>query len=533
MTRRSSQDFGIAFLLLLTCLLFAHYFVDFSIPPFEDAAMLMRYALHLAEGHGIVWNIGEAPVDGATDFLFMLVVALFTRAGVSVEFATRSLSFAAHIATVLLIYITLRRVYASGIYSAVLSSLYLAVGPGLFFVAAYFGTPFFTLAVCATWIAALRLTRKPDSRARALMFSLLSLIIGLIRPEGVFLAGFMLLALIVLLGLKKSQAVILSFLLVYGLCGGIYFLWRWQYFGYPLPNPFYKKGGGLLYPKSLETSIKYVRRLCLPFLLAFVPGILMKSTFRKTLAFLIPIVGFTGLWILLSNEMNFGGRFQYSVLPIVLLSWYPLLQEYPHKFTQLQGMQSNGKIRLIAIPILSLLFVGLLHYQYKRSSRITYHKDGRYDMAVMLSDYHKKEYTIATTEAGLLPLYSRWRAIDTWGLNDQWITHNKGITEEYLLENAPQLIVWHEDHSSENAPISARDQEWFNMIDVLKAYVQKYHYEPAALFGESREKTHRYYVSRDFPESQEIIKKIRSTDYSWYRSGHKSRNFALTQQEQE
>ncbi|MFT6399365.1 MAG: hypothetical protein ACJAYU_004130, partial [Bradymonadia bacterium] len=29
--------------------------------PSEDAAMLMRYSEHLAAGHGIVWNPGEAP----------------------------------------------------------------------------------------------------------------------------------------------------------------------------------------------------------------------------------------------------------------------------------------------------------------------------------------------------------------------------------------------------------------------------------------------------------------------------------------
>jgi hypothetical protein len=47
--------------------------VDFSEPPFEDAAMLMRYADHLAHGQGIVWNIGEPPLDGTTDFLFLVV----------------------------------------------------------------------------------------------------------------------------------------------------------------------------------------------------------------------------------------------------------------------------------------------------------------------------------------------------------------------------------------------------------------------------------------------------------------------------
>ena len=32
--------------------------------------MLLRYAEHLAAGHGIVWNLGDPPVDGATDFLY-------------------------------------------------------------------------------------------------------------------------------------------------------------------------------------------------------------------------------------------------------------------------------------------------------------------------------------------------------------------------------------------------------------------------------------------------------------------------------
>jgi len=47
---------------------------DFAAQPEEDAAILMRYAQHLAAGHGIVWNVGEPPVDGATDFLFMLLL---------------------------------------------------------------------------------------------------------------------------------------------------------------------------------------------------------------------------------------------------------------------------------------------------------------------------------------------------------------------------------------------------------------------------------------------------------------------------
>ena len=73
--KKLPPDLLLSILLIVIALLYAVQFVDFSIPPFEDAAMLMRYAQHLAGGHGIVWNIGEHPVDGATDFLFMVVSA--------------------------------------------------------------------------------------------------------------------------------------------------------------------------------------------------------------------------------------------------------------------------------------------------------------------------------------------------------------------------------------------------------------------------------------------------------------------------
>ncbi|MBX3203897.1 MAG: acyltransferase [Labilithrix sp.] len=39
---------------------------------FEDAMISMRYARHLADGHGLVWNIGEAPIEGFTNLLWVL-----------------------------------------------------------------------------------------------------------------------------------------------------------------------------------------------------------------------------------------------------------------------------------------------------------------------------------------------------------------------------------------------------------------------------------------------------------------------------
>ena len=43
----------------------------------------MRYARHLADGHGLVWNIGEAPIEGFTNLLWVLWMSVAHKLGLS------------------------------------------------------------------------------------------------------------------------------------------------------------------------------------------------------------------------------------------------------------------------------------------------------------------------------------------------------------------------------------------------------------------------------------------------------------------
>ena len=42
----------------------------------DDAMISMRYAQHLAQGNGLVWNIGERPIQGFTSPAWMLLMTL-------------------------------------------------------------------------------------------------------------------------------------------------------------------------------------------------------------------------------------------------------------------------------------------------------------------------------------------------------------------------------------------------------------------------------------------------------------------------
>jgi peptidoglycan/LPS O-acetylase OafA/YrhL len=56
----------------------ARYFVLF-----EDAMISMRYARHLAAGHGLVWNVGEPPIEGFTNLLWVLWMSVAHLVGLS------------------------------------------------------------------------------------------------------------------------------------------------------------------------------------------------------------------------------------------------------------------------------------------------------------------------------------------------------------------------------------------------------------------------------------------------------------------
>src|SRR2546426_6673593 len=62
-----------AALLLLTALLFG-YNVQRSYFLGDDSFISFRYARHLAEGHGLVWNPGDR-VEGYTNFLWVVLMA--------------------------------------------------------------------------------------------------------------------------------------------------------------------------------------------------------------------------------------------------------------------------------------------------------------------------------------------------------------------------------------------------------------------------------------------------------------------------
>jgi arabinofuranosyltransferase len=517
-------------IVLLSILLFVIYkalaIINWHGLPAEDALMLMRYANHFAAGHGITWNIGDHPVEGATDFLYLVALTVFIKIShLGAIFSARILLTLCHLGTVAFLYYSARKIFAVHPAFAAALALYLGTGPGLVHSSNGFSGPFYGLMASVAWYFALTTVTSGSTLRRSIGFASFALLTGLTRPDGVLLAIFMTAALLYALRGSAKQIILIT-VGIFLVFGGAYFLWRWHYFGHLLPNPFYKKGGGHLYPFSLKRSLTNVTKMILPMVPVYIFGLIAPRARRRTIFALIPIVGFAVIWVLLTNENNLGMRFQYVVLPISLMSM-PLVIKGLIEEIKARGWSSPAVLDRRALNTAAIVAVlctiGLASIWWSE----LYYADmvppgsGAYKIATGMAQWQDKSYTVLATEAGVIPYFSNWRAIDGWGLNDAEIVHNPlGLTDAYIDQNSPAIIMFYlqppgsmEEFNKIWRGDPPSRQDITQLLNVMSHYAVTHNYELAARWGASACYVNVWYVKRGLPESQQMIDLIRTTPY--------------------
>ena len=104
-----------ALLLLLAALLVAGLVpVLATDAPQDDAYITYRYAMNFANGDGFVFNVGEKPVEGYTNFLWTLIIGLGMRAGFDPEGFAPGLGLAATVGVALFLAMRARGTCSAG-----------------------------------------------------------------------------------------------------------------------------------------------------------------------------------------------------------------------------------------------------------------------------------------------------------------------------------------------------------------------------------------------------------------------------------
>jgi hypothetical protein len=267
----------------------------------------------------------------------------------------------------------------------------------------------------------------------------------------------------------------------------------------------------------LAHSARNVLRLGGPFLALLVVGLLPRRSRRLAAAALLPVLLFTLLWVLLSDEANYYMRYRYPILPVILIgaAQTAARMSWPAATRVREWPRIAGRLGALALAAVLALV------QHRQLRHIEPRRTGLLDVAVRLAPYARRGYTLATTEAGLLPLYSRWRSIDAWGLNDAWIARHGLVTAEYLDRYRPELVMFHAYFSPESLEDESRAARrglgpaWHETVHVLQSYAQQRGYELAAVFAHGPHEAHYYYVRPGFPDHAAIVAAVHAGEYDW------------------
>jgi len=187
------------------------------------------------------------------------------------------------------------------------------------------------------------------------------------------------------------------------------------------------------------------------------------------------------------------------------------------------GVLPTAPPRFLARWLAVLTFSAFaLGYHYEAYRDVHHRIGGPYRVAKMLAEFDH-DYTMVVTNAGQLPFYSGWRAIDAWGLNDGTIAHGGGITEDYLDRNDPELLQI-DCLFSPAIDIDARFEQVRHLVGVeatkrMVDWARARGYTLAVAFGPTAYKTHYYFVKPDIPEAAEIVRRLRAMDYRFESSG--------------
>ncbi len=396
----------------------------------DDAFISFRYARHLTQGHGLVFNPGETqPVEGYTNFLWTLLLAATTGAGLDAELAARRLGLLCGLATLLASWLLCRRLAPASPWVWPLPAVWL-VSCSFFVVEALQGLETMLMALLVTLTLALRvaeLNPPPGSRSSVPWSALTAGLAAITRPEGYMVFGVLLLHQGLRLLARRRRPDIRDAWLpaLFALPVVPQLLYRLATYGQWLPHTFHAKTGGGL--DQLQRGLHYVGDGGLRLLPWLVLAALLLRPSRKALG----PVGGTGLvftvWLAaVAGVAAVGGDFKPTFRFLV---WsMPLLATLAAVGIAGLAASGAGSRRFGMTALVAVLVAVTLSWTWGASFQARHFATVRQadllrlrQAAAWFDDNLPADALIATGPAGAIPYYTGRRTLDMWGINDALI----------------------------------------------------------------------------------------------------------------
>jgi hypothetical protein len=480
----------------------------------DDAFISFRYVENFVTGHGLVYNIGER-VEGYTNFLWIMLLSGFRLFHADTVATSRILGVLLNCLTLVLTWLASCRVFGRNRWETLIAPVLLATcGAFTTWGLAGMEVPLFAFLVLAALVwpgerpqsqssrrpqPALNVLQSPTAASpspvwRPLTAGLLTALAALTRPEGLIVLVAIVLTIATGNARRDRARTLLITIAGFAILYLPYYVWRYAYYGYPLPNTFYAKVGAT--PAQVWRGTRYVG----DFIVAYPVSVVMAAfgaIAGRRREIIRPAALATGIFavyiILVGGDCMPAFRFFAPIAPLICL----LAAEGVVRLSRKPGA-SNPRpgltVVLTAVLVGTSLFTTFGRHGLRRSvADDTVVRYGRI-VGTRLKVMARPDAVIATNTGGTVPYYSGLKTIDMLGINDLHIAHRKvpmGTGEagheksdgDYVLARSPDYIQFSTSWGSDR-PWFRGDSELYRNPSFLGRYVFRvYPLEGDRLFG--------------------------------------------------
>lgn len=457
----------------------------------DDCFITFRYARHLVNGQGLVWNPGEY-VEGYTNFLWVLLMAGAMKVGLAPEWTSNALGIVSGAGVLVVLWLLAVRLSARRSLLVLLPPLILALSRT--FTAWTTGgleTMWFTFLVTAALLAVIEESRRQvDLPIRSAMLLGLA---ALTRPEGVLFGGII----GVWLGLEtvrlgRRWRPFLIWAALVAVIVGTHWIWRYAYYGAWVPNTFTAKVPAAWWDQGLKYAYDFARAYGLPVFVPLVAWALWLRPDRHR--FLVAAcVTLYVLYVVAVGGDRFEFRFWVPVLPLTywlitdsleqlrLSRWLTALAVAALIGATVHGSWQADRAQLPPSHGINSV-ANVKSYAARRAD------EGRRLRQLIDAGVLDSHLVLAVTGAGAVPYYTDWPTVDRHGLNDRYIAHlpvpKRGIVahehdappgylerRKVVIDDAlNQLVFWNLDQIP-SAVGSSRASRPLYIADIGGAYL--------------------------------------------------------------
>lgn len=434
----------------------------------DDAYIVARYAENLVHHGRLVWNVGEAPVEGFTGYTLLIVMTIASWLHIPPLAAATTLGVVSWFVGARILYSCHVPLGASPLAGAVAASMFLCAAEQSTHAISGLETEFFMMLTIACAAAAARRCHEKPGVGSLWPLPLLASLCGFTRPEGIVVGGAFLLGVLI-----RERSALRAWLpaIAVGLVLplGTLHLFRRIYFGSFFPNTYYAKLGttgefGVFWSSFAAHAQKYL----VPALIAAVavtaivrfsggrPASLSEPARDARRVFFLgaglsyAVVGAS--YVRSDLVMNYSERFAYHFFGLSSLLVLLAVGEVHRHFRSIVAPRALRSCIFVLVAVCLYLPVAnaLEQLPRERIYRASYSlgTNTHYiPIAHWLKEHFPPHATLAVyPDAGIVPYSTRLRTIDFGKLNDTYLARtarDPSAVVEYFFRQNPDALMIH------------------------------------------------------------------------------------------